>query len=163
MTHAEATEIVATFMEPKPLIIAGERHRFSWWVRNCENSGPKFIPNGVFLSSLDSLREVEARLTDRQWERYVDLCCVRGQDRRSLRRMVDQREFDYADARSLLNASAEEKLLALAKIVAIPCGLCGHSHPFGECREAAPNPQFICHCPGKCLHGKHPAYCQECD
>lgn len=63
--------------------------------------------------TLDRLHEVEARLSDEQKHRYVDLMC----GGRSLGKMINLQQFDYADAFGFLSATAAQKIAALAQVI----------------------------------------------
>ena len=97
-------EVVAGFMEPRPVICLGSRHAASWWIRNLLEDSPRWYPNHIFCNSLDALHLVEARLTDEQWQRYKSMTVING----NLGEIYWKR---------LLHASAADKLKALAAVL----------------------------------------------
>lgn len=97
-------EVICEWMEPKPedlnphvglLVSKGE-----WWYRyTLDKTWTACKPN------LDRLHEVEARLTDEQWERYLD-------------QLVDDDAISgYQTERDICHATAAQKIAALAAVI----------------------------------------------
>lgn len=112
-------EVVCEFMEPR-------RIEGRWWThgKHVAEVGPEvwhrnacgplrttittdcMVPRHDLLT-LDALHEVEARLSDGQWEKYNELMLGFSPQRIHPR-------FDHSDAKGLLHATAEQKVRALA-------------------------------------------------
>lgn len=93
-------EVVCTFMELKPMPIAGFKRVYAagakWWAYREDEWEPAAL-------TLDALHEVEARLTESQWKAYGE-------------NVVRETTAGYWP-RNLLHASAEEKIRALATVL----------------------------------------------
>lgn len=119
MPERTDAETVATFMEPMPDYIPQPYDGLSrspncWWTAKSQKTsrgGFEFVWVAN-EATLDMLHEVEARLTDRQWERYCLRLVGCGSNILNLRGTVD-----YADLKALLHASAADKLTALAAVI----------------------------------------------
>lgn len=87
-------EVIASFMEPKPTWSSSDRNGEWWWCWDHRWHSCKL--------DLDALHEVEARLTNEQWDAYANL-------------MMDPAGIHHT--RFLLHASAEQKIEALAAVL----------------------------------------------
>jgi hypothetical protein len=97
MTDAE---VICEFMEPKPTtpqpVGLYDESPGGWWTLHPDG----WVPN---CDSLDRLREVEARLTEEQWLRYVDA-------------LIDHMP-EFPRKGEIIHASAEQKIAALAAVI----------------------------------------------
>jgi hypothetical protein len=99
-------EVLATFMETKPNG-GGRRGSHWWWYRSGLNSGAGWRPRSL---DLDALHEVEARLTDEQWDKYQrGLSVYCGSELRA----GDVR----ASIRQMIHALPVQKIRALAAVL----------------------------------------------
>lgn len=102
-------EILATFMEPKPERTSANipLAATNWWVWKWSAKGQQYRawPNDDMLGSLDSLRLVEARLSDEQWMAYLAALAGTGDP------------FRLSVMRAAVHASAEQKSAALAEML----------------------------------------------
>lgn len=93
-------EIICAFCEPKPTDTLPDTVRGTkWWRLSLKGYLARWIPKYL---GLDALHEVEARLTDEQWDRYASL-------------MMDPAGIRHT--RFLLHATAGEKIKALAAVL----------------------------------------------
>jgi hypothetical protein len=92
------SEVICEFMEPRPTMSErmGEGWAFKWWGRDGKPAT---------ALDLDSLREVEARLTDKQWRAYERAICEAWDQSRP------------TGWRYVLHLSPEQKIVAIAKVL----------------------------------------------
>jgi len=103
-------EVICTWMEPKPKFpdVFGDVRISAggWWKWRSPRAGARWPgktgPNESKVDSLDALHEVEARLTDEQWQKYAGL-------------MMDPAGIKHTHF--LLHATAEQKISALAAVL----------------------------------------------
>lgn len=105
-------ELIANFMEPKPPIpdrgVYLQASPGGWWSMEPRySSTPEWCPN------LQDIRLVEKRLNHDQRAYYIRLF-LRGRD---LRDMVNQGQFDFADAWSLIAEPVTQRIMWLSQVI----------------------------------------------
>jgi hypothetical protein len=105
MTDAE---VICAFMESRPEFVPidyggpkEDRWEHRWWKWYAAGSPPRHLPVAL---NLDKLHEVEARLSEGQWESYRDY-------------MAASAPHGDGYERFLLHADAEQKIKALAAVI----------------------------------------------
>ena len=110
-------EVIASVMEPAPALPSAYSHQLSsplgWWMLGeTMHGGMRWYPN---VHTLDLLRLVEERLTDKQWRYYCILmfqaCCKDAQNANPIQ---DELRINR---QPLIHASAERKIAALAGVL----------------------------------------------
>lgn len=104
-------EVICNWMEPRSngLFDPGTVSLGGWWWANTQQ---QFEPFDV--DSLDRLREVEARLSDEQWEVYLSHLWDISDGLRQSDYDAGRSQLSHFFSRFLAHASAEQKIAALA-------------------------------------------------
>lgn len=107
-------EIICGWMQPRPRDGDAEDDG-KWW--RSHNTAICFGEHWITVPAdltLDRLHEVEARLTDEQWEGYIGI--LAGVP---IKRALSTHDYylDHMDERELVHATAEQKIKALAEVI----------------------------------------------
>jgi hypothetical protein len=92
-------ELICAWMEPRPIPSKNGWRSSPWWKRKLRGARDYAHPREL---DLDALWEVEERLTNEQWEKYLhEFARTQG----------------YWPLRTLLHATPEQKIRALAQVL----------------------------------------------